>query len=142
MTKNKAIQKKIPTPSTLTSSSATPLVELKLDFFLESARFLKFLPSTHPCAQLHGHSFKVILSFRGPIQPQIGWLEDYSILEKKLKPILKQLDHQVLNDIPGLENPTTELICIWLYDKIKRKIKILHQVTIRETHNTECSYPI
>ncbi|NUM59454.1 MAG: 6-carboxytetrahydropterin synthase [Bdellovibrionaceae bacterium] len=119
-----------------------PSVELKLDFFLESARFLKFLPSTHPCAQLHGHSFKVILAFRGSIQPQIGWLEDYVVLEKKLRPILKQLDHQVLNEIPGLENPTTELICVWLYDKIKRKIKSLHQVTIRETHNTECSYPI
>jgi 6-pyruvoyltetrahydropterin/6-carboxytetrahydropterin synthase len=117
-------------------------IELKLEFYIESARYLSQLPKSHPCSQTHGHSFKITLSFRGPIDPKIGWLEDYHSLETKIKPVLKQIDHKLLNEVKGLENPTTELLCIWLYKKIKKNISYLHQVSIKETHNTECLYPI
>lgn len=117
-------------------------IELRQEFFIESARFLKQLPKSHPCSQTHGHSFKTTFVFRGDLNPHLGWLEDYKVLETQIKPVLQQIDHKLLNSVKGLENPTTENLCIWLYKKVKRKIPSLHQVIIKETHNTECTYPI
>src|SRR5690242_7419210 len=92
-------------------------IELKQQFQIESARFLPKLPVSHPCHHMHGHSFKITLSLVGDMDPQLGWLMDYNDIVTAMKPILSQLDHQVLNQVPGLENPTTENLCLWLYEK-------------------------
>lgn len=117
-------------------------IELKQEFYIESARYLNQLPKSHPCSQTHGHSFKVTFIYRGEINPKIGWLEDYNTLETKVKPLLKKIDHKLLNDIKGLENPTTENLCVWLFQQTKKVVPMIYQISIKETHNTECIFPV
>ncbi len=114
--------------------------ELKMQFRIESARRLSYLPSNHPCSQVHGHSFLITLTFYGPWNESLAWMRDYHEIEVLVKPILNQLDHHYLNDIPGLEKPTSESLCVYLYDKIKPLLTELQKVTIAETPTTECSY--
>ncbi len=116
------------------------MVELKQHFQIESARFLPNLPKEHPCSRMHGHSFKIILSFKGDVDPKIGWLIDYHEIAKIIEPILKELDHRVLNEVAGLENPTSENLAKWLYEKIINKISLLKSVNVSETPFTECIY--
>jgi 6-pyruvoyltetrahydropterin/6-carboxytetrahydropterin synthase len=116
--------------------------ELKSQFQIESARFLPNLPASHPCSRMHGHSFVLILSFHGKLNPETGWVRDYHEINEGLKPLLSQLDHHILNEVSGLENPTSELLAVWLYERARKIIPELVRVTIKETPNTECSYPI
>lgn len=116
--------------------------ELKQQFHIESARFLPNLPANHPCSKVHGHSFKIILTLVGELDPQIGWLFDYHKISELMAPLLKQLDHQMLNEIIGLENPTSELLAKWIFDRSRPVIPLLKKVSIRETENTECTYPV
>ncbi len=115
--------------------------ELKQHFSIESARFLPNLPKSHPCASMHGHSFKIILTLVGDIDPQLGWVIDYNEIQNKMRPLLMQLDHKVLNDVEGLANPTSELLAVWLYERGKILLPLLTRVTVAETPFTECSYP-
>lgn len=115
--------------------------ELKQHFQIESARFLPHLPSSHPCSRMHGHSFKIILTLVGDLDPKIGWVIDYNEIQDKMKPFLSLIDHKVLNEVAGLENPTSELLAKWLYDKAKPVLPTLVKVSVAETPSTECSYP-
>lgn len=115
--------------------------ELKQHFQIESARFLPFLPATHPCSRMHGHSFKIILSLVGPLDPKLGWVLDYHEISLVMKPLLDQLDHRTLNEVQGLENPTSEILAKWVFEKARLQIPILKSVTIMETSTTECRYP-
>lgn len=117
-------------------------LELKQQFQIESARSLPMLPATHPCSQIHGHSFKIILTLVGEVDPKIGWVRDYHEITSRMAPLLKQLDHQLLNNIPGLENPTSEHLAIWIYEHAHKVLPELVQVSIQETSSTECSYPV
>lgn len=114
---------------------------LKQHFQIESARSLPHLPSTHPCSQVHGHSFKITLIFVGPLDPQKGWLIDYNDIQNWMKPILQQIDHRLLNEVSGLENPTTEMIAYWIFDRAKKEMPSLVQVAVSETSSSECFYP-
>ena len=115
--------------------------ELKQHFQIESARFLPHLPETHPCSRMHGHSFKVILSLVGPLDAKLGWVLDYHEISLIMKPVLELLDHRTLNDVSGLENPTSEILAKWIFEKARLQIPILKSVTIMETATTECRYP-
>lgn len=115
--------------------------ELKQHFQIESARFLPKLDKSHPCARLHGHSFKIILTLTGDLDPAVGWVMDYNEIQDRVKPLLQQIDHQVLNEVPGLENPTSELLAKWFYDQARLLLPNLVKVTVAETPLTECSYP-
>ena len=116
--------------------------ELKQQFQIESARFLPHLPKTHPCASMHGHSFKIALCLQGDLDPKLGWLVDYHEIARCMEPVLKQLDHKVLNEVPGLDNPTSELLAKWLFEKIVTEIPQLKSVSVMETSSTECTYPV
>lgn len=116
-------------------------LELKQHFQIESARSLPKLPHSHPCAHVHGHSFKIIITLLGDINPNLGWVRDYHEVTAHMAPLLKQLDHQLLNNVPGLENPTSEHLAIWIYERASKIIPELIQVTIQETPTTECSFP-
>lgn len=118
------------------------MFELKQHFQIESARFLPHLPKEHPCSKMHGHSFKIVLTLVGDLDPKIGWVVDYHEITKIMKPILDQLDHKVLNEVSGLENPTSELLAKWLFEKIRVNLPQLRCVSIMETSNTECRYPV
>lgn len=115
--------------------------ELKQQFRIESARYLPELPEGHPCRRTHGHSFLISLKLVGPLDAKIGWVRDYHQIEQSMKPLLSQLDHRVLNEVPGLENPTSELLAKWIFDQARKMIPELIQVSISETPTTECSYP-
>ncbi len=115
--------------------------ELKQHFQIESARFLPNLPKNHPCAKVHGHSFKIILKLVGPLDPEIGWVIDYHKISELMKPLLTRLDHQMLNEVEGLENPTSELLAKWIFDRMIKDIPLLKNVSIMETQFTECTYP-
>lgn len=115
--------------------------QLKQHFHIEAARFLPNLPKNHPCANMHGHSFKIILNLRGHLVPEIGWVMDYHEISRIMTPLLQQLDHKILNEVAGLENPTSELLTKWIYERALKSIPLLESVTVSETTNTECTYP-
>jgi 6-pyruvoyltetrahydropterin/6-carboxytetrahydropterin synthase len=109
-------------------------------FNIESARSLPNVLETHPCYQLHGHSFKIIISVKGQIDKHTGFVTDFQEIENAFNPIKKILDHSFLNKIEGLSNPTSENICIWIWDKIESSIPNICEIEIKETDSTGCIY--
>lgn len=110
------------------------------DFQFEAAHYLPHVPKTHKCRRLHGHSFFVRLELTNKINEKKGWIIDYSEIKLAFQPIYNQLDHNFLNDIPGLENPTSEILAKWIWDHLKPNLSILSAVTIKETCNSGCIY--
>lgn len=98
------------------------------------------LPDNHKCRRLHGHSFKARISLTGPLDKDIGWVEDFSKIKKAFKPIYDTLDHNYLNEVEGLENPTSELLAKWIWDRLKPSLKYLSSVEVKETCSTGCIY--
>lgn len=103
------------------------------DFTFEAAHKLPNVPSGHKCGRLHGHSYKVRLTIKGDVNPYTGFIIDFDDVKDAFKPTLNMLDHNYLNDIIGLENPTAELIAIWLYRRVVKDIPNLFSVEIMET---------
>ncbi len=91
---------------------------------------------------MHGHSFKIILTLQGGLDEKLGWMIDYHEITQVMNPLLKQLDHQVLNNVAGLENPTTELLVKWIFHNAQQFLPMLKSVTVMETSQTECTYPV
>ena len=116
-------------------------LELKQQFRIESARFLPGLPEGHPCRRMHGHSFLLSLRLVGSQDPKVGWVRDYHEISKMVQEIIGDLDHRILNEISGLENPTSENLAIYLFNRIKKVLPELIQISVSETPDTECSYP-
>lgn len=114
--------------------------ELRQHFYVEAARFLPYLPKEHPCSRMHGHSFKITLSFSGDLDPKIGWVVDYHEVTRLVRPILDKIDHKILNEVDGLQNPTSELLAKWLFDQIKTILPRLTSINVSETRDTECIY--
>ena len=115
--------------------------ELKQHFQIESSRYLPNLDTSHPCSRMHGHSFKIILTLKGEADARLAWVIDYGDIQSLMMPILNRIDHRTLNEVPGLENPTTEMLTKWVYDEALQVLPLLTRVTIAETALTECSYP-
>lgn len=115
-------------------------MELRKTFQFEAAHLLPRLPRSHKCRRLHGHSFKVEIVISGELDPKLDWVMDYADIKKVFKPIWKKLDHRYLNEIPGLQNPTSENISIWIWKKLKPKLPLLTQVTVAETCTASCTY--
>ncbi|PJK06947.1 6-carboxytetrahydropterin synthase QueD [Lysobacteraceae bacterium NML120232] len=102
-------------------------------FTLEAAHRLPNVPEGHKCARLHGHSFRVELHVSGPLDPQLGWVMDFADLKAAFKPLYQQLDHHYLNDIEGLENPTSERLAQWIWERLKPSVPLLSAVVVHET---------
>ncbi len=115
-------------------------VRLVHEFKFEAAHKLPRVPAGHKCERLHGHSFKVELTAAGPVNPDTGWFIDYGVIYAVWEPLHALLDHNYLNDIAGLENPTSENLAKWIWDKMKAKLPSLVQVTVFETCNARCEY--
>jgi len=115
-------------------------MELRKTFQFEAAHLLPKLPKSHKCRRLHGHSFQVELGVTGDCEPELGWVMDYAEIAEAFKPILEKLDHYYLNEIPGLENPTSENIAIWIWKKLKRRLPLLTEVVVAETCTARCVY--
>ena len=110
------------------------------DFNFEAAHHLPYVPKGHKCARLHGHSFQVRIEVTGEVDPLTGWVMDFSEIKAAFKPILDQLDHYYLNDIDGLENPTSEVLAQWIWQKLKPMLPLLSAVRVKETCTAGCIY--
>ena len=115
-------------------------MELYKDFRFEAAHRLPNVPEGHKCARLHGHSFLVRLTISGDVDPKTGWLMDFDDIKNAFAPLLDQLDHYYLNAVPGLENPTSEILAKWIWDRLKPNLPELAAVEIRETCTVGCTY--
>jgi 6-pyruvoyltetrahydropterin/6-carboxytetrahydropterin synthase len=114
-------------------------MEIFREFTFEAAHRLPNVPEGHKCARLHGHSYRVQLHVTGEVDPQAGWLMDFGDLKKAFAPLLAQLDHYYLNDVPGLENPTSEVLARWIWDRMIDQLP-LSAVMVRETCTSGCVY--
>ena len=115
-------------------------MEIYKKFSFDSAHYLPNLPSDHKCRRMHGHTFYVTLFVKGNVDPKIGWIKDFYEIKQLFQPIHDELDHQVLNDIKGLENPTSEHLAKWVWDKMKIVLPELSKVEVAETCTTGCFY--
>lgn len=109
-------------------------------FTVEAAHRLPHVPEGHKCARLHGHSFRIELHLSGPIDPQAGWVMDFADVKAAFKPIYERLDHHYLNDISGLENPTSEQLAKWIWDQAKPLLPLLSAIVVHETCTSGCRY--
>lgn len=109
-------------------------------FTIEAAHRLPNVPAGHKCARLHGHSFRIELQVSGEVNAQTGWVMDFAELKVEFQPIFERLDHRYLNDVPGLENPTSENLARWIWNEMKPRVPLLSKVTIHETCTSGCSY--
>jgi len=109
------------------------VVELFKEFGFEAAHFLPNVPDGHKCARMHGHSFRVRVTMQGPVDPNLGWVTDFGDVSAMVKPVIEELDHRCLNDIPGLDNPTSEVVARWLWDRLATLVVGLSSIEVRET---------
>jgi 6-pyruvoyltetrahydropterin/6-carboxytetrahydropterin synthase len=117
--------------------------EIFKEFSFEAAHRLPNVPDGHKCSRLHGHSFRAELRVAGPVDPHTGWVADFADLKAAFAPLLEQLDHRYLNDIDGLDNPTSENLARWIWYRLSSRIAAplrLREVTVRETCTAGCSY--
>jgi 6-pyruvoyltetrahydropterin/6-carboxytetrahydropterin synthase len=115
-------------------------MELFKTFTLEAAHRLPNVPTGHKCSRVHGHSFRVELHVEGPIDPHFGWVIDFAEIKQAFKPFYDQLDHHYLNDVAGLENPTSENLAVWIWERLKPALPLLSQVMVHETCTSGCRY--
>ena len=116
------------------------LMEIYKDFSFDSAHFLPHVPEGHKCRNMHGHTYKLRVVVKGKPDPQLGWLMDFKELKDVIGPIIDQLDHKLINDIDGLQNPTAENITIWIWNKIQPLLLNLSRVELYETPTTGVIY--
>lgn len=115
-------------------------VRLVKSFGFEAAHFLPTFPEGHKCRRMHGHSFRVEVVVEGEVDPDKGYLVDYGDIKRAIKPIEDRLDHRVLNEIPGLENPTSESLAAWVWGELERALPMLAEVIVHETCTSRCHY--
>ncbi len=115
-------------------------MEVYREFKFDAAHRLPNLPPDHKCSRLHGHTFKVIIMLEAPVGTDTGWVRDFAEIKRLSAPVIDELDHTFLNDIPGLENPTSENIAIWVWNILKPLIPELSSIEIKETASAGCRY--
>ncbi|HPF74386.1 MAG: 6-carboxytetrahydropterin synthase QueD [Rhodanobacteraceae bacterium] len=109
-------------------------------FTLESAHWLPNVPEGHKCRRLHGHSFRIEVRVSGEVGEQSGWVMDFADIKGAFRPLFDQLDHHCLNEVEGLENPTSENLARWVWDRLKPSLPLLSEVVVHETCTSGCSY--
>lgn len=110
------------------------------EFTFDSAHFLPNVPDGHKCKRIHGHTYRLTVFFEGKLVEHLEWVIDFAEVKRVLNPIIAQVDHQLLNDIEGLENPTCEKIAVWLWNKIKAEIPMLTKIQLNETPTSGVVY--
>ncbi len=115
-------------------------VDIFKEFTFEAAHRLPNVEPGHKCSRLHGHSFRVRVHIDGPLDQQLGWVRDFADLSEPMQPLLEQLDHHYLNEVEGLENPTSERLACWIWEHLQPGLPELSQVVVQETCTTGCVY--
>lgn len=109
-------------------------------FQIEAAHFLPNVPEGHKCRRMHGHSFRIEVHVTGPVGEKTGWVMDFADLKRAFQPLFDRLDHYCLNDIDGLENPTSENLARWIWQRLQPRLPLLSRIIIRETCNSGVDY--
>ncbi|MEC7772117.1 MAG: 6-carboxytetrahydropterin synthase QueD [Bacteroidota bacterium] len=109
-------------------------------FSFDSAHFLPKVPEGHKCRGIHGHTYRLTLYFEGKLDNEFGWVMDFTDIKEAVNPIIERVDHKLLNNIVGLENPTCEQIALWLWNKIKDKVPQLSRIRLYETPTSGVVY--
>jgi 6-pyruvoyltetrahydropterin/6-carboxytetrahydropterin synthase len=115
-------------------------LELATTFTFEASHQLHRAPSSSKCARLHGHSWKVDVLVEGELDEEHGWVVDFDDIARAFEPVYDALDHRHLNDIEGLETPTSELVAIWIWDRLSGALPQLSGITVHETCTARCTY--
>lgn len=115
-------------------------MEIFKEFTFEAAHRLPKVPPGHKCGRLHGHSFRCELHVRGPLDPELGWVIDFADIKRAFQPFYEQLDHHYLNDVEGLDNPTSEVLARWIFARVAPSLPGLVRVVVRETCTSGCVY--
>src|SRR6266508_5664784 len=115
-------------------------MEIFKEFTFEAAHMLPHVPEGHKCARLHGHSFRVELHVTAPVETDTGWVMDFADIKAAFQPFYDQLDHQYLNEVKGLCNPTSENIARWIWCRLRPSLPSLATVVVRETCTSGCIY--
>ena len=109
-------------------------------FQVEAAHWLPNVPEGHKCRRMHGHSFRIEVHVSAPVDPALGWVLDFSDLKRAFEPLFERIDHRCLNEVAGLENPTSERLAEWVWQHLKPALPLLSRVVVQETCNAGCSY--
>ncbi len=109
-------------------------------FTFDSAHFLPHVPETHKCREIHGHTYALRIFIEGELDPHLGWVMDFTDMKSVVEPVIRTVDHKMLNNIPGLENPTCELFAVWLWNKIKPGLPMLKRIELNETPTSGVIY--
>ncbi|MBI4953388.1 MAG: 6-carboxytetrahydropterin synthase QueD [Myxococcales bacterium] len=115
-------------------------VTLVHEFRFEAAHRLPKVPAGHKCARLHGHSFKIEVAIAGPVDPETGWFIDFGVLHDAWEPLYDALDHRLLNEVEGLDNPTSENLARWIWVRLRPAVPSLRRITVYETCCARCEY--
>lgn len=114
--------------------------ELIKTFRFEAAHSLPHVPPDHKCARLHGHSYRVDVHVTGQPDAETGWVLDFGEIKRAAGPILDELDHRCLNEIPGLANSTSEVLAKYLWDRIAPELPDLSAITVWESETSRCVF--
>lgn len=115
-------------------------MEIYISMSFDAAHRLPNVPAGHKCGNLHGHTFLVEVHVDGEVDERTGWVVDFGDIKQVAKKHIGQLDHVYLNDIEGLENPTSERIAIWLWDRIQTELTGLARIVVKESPQSGATY--
>lgn len=114
--------------------------EISREYRFEAAHLLPNVPADHKCARLHGHSFRVTVVVGGQVDPELGWIVDFAEIDDAWSPVHQALDHRYLNDVDGLENPTSEILARWIHERLSIAGAKIQSVTVHETCNASARF--
>jgi 6-pyruvoyltetrahydropterin/6-carboxytetrahydropterin synthase len=115
-------------------------MEIYKEFSFDSAHFLPNVPDGHKCKEMHGHTYRLKVFIQGELDPKLGWIMDFKELKEALLPVIEALDHKLINNVPGLENPTAENITVWIWNQIQPALPLLSRIELYETPTTGVIY--
>jgi 6-pyruvoyltetrahydropterin/6-carboxytetrahydropterin synthase len=116
------------------------LVEIFREFTFEAAHRLPNVAPGHKCGRLHGHSYRFSVHLEAPVGEETGWVRDFADLACAVEPLLARLDHYYMNEVEGLENPTSEVLAQWIWDRLSPSLPEMSKVVVRETCTSGCVY--
>ncbi len=115
-------------------------MEIFKEFTIEAAHWLPHVPEGHKCRRLHGHSFHIEVHVSGPLDPLLGWVVDFADIKAAYRPVEERIDHRCLNEVAGLENPTSENLARWLWRELRPALPALSRIVVKETCTSGCIY--
>ena len=115
-------------------------MEIFKEFTIEAAHWLPNVPAGHKCGRMHGHSFRIAVHLSGTVDPESGWVLDFGDIKSVFQPIEDRIDHRCLNEVEGLENPTSENLARWIWTRLRPALPLLSMIVVRETCTSGCVY--